>query len=430
VTNRPDQIVFFHLLRALLLALLVQCPVQAAEPAGSFERGWEAYDLGDYERAAQLWAPLAEQGHVNAQINLAVMYDHGYGVEQDFDKAALWYRAAAGQDSAIAQYNYGMFLSERHSVDAADGEALDWLRKAAAQGNADAQYQLGIMYAQGRGGAARRADAPQWLYQAGLNYISSEDRSGARSAVQALREMDSGRQLAQELETRLASWIGPLENEEHDSAQSTQSTGTAWPIAPGYAVTNHHVVAGKQSVLLVDTRGREIIARVIASDVNNDIALLSTEQPDSLPPALPLAKSQAGLGASVFTIGFPRVDIMGRTPKLSIGIISSINGLQDDPTSYQISVPIQPGNSGGPLLNMRGEVVGLITSMLGTVNTVNGDTQPVPNINYALKAEHIRSLLQATRQTPVPISELDSGVDSLEALARRIQDSVLLVMAR
>jgi S1-C subfamily serine protease len=122
---------------------------------------------------------------------------------------------------------------------------------------------------------------------------------------------------------------------------------------------------------------------------------------------------------------------MGKTPKLSLGIISGVNGLYDDPASYQISVPVQPGNSGGPLLNMRGEVVGLITSMLGTSESANGEARPIANINYALKADRIEKLLQSLPETPRSHGPtvLTRGSDNLEALAHRIQSSVMIVRA-
>ena len=152
------------LLKLLLpcVALLLWLPVQAAAPAshGGFEGGWNAYDRGDFARAVQLWRPLAEGGHVNAQINLAVMYEHGYGVDQDLQRAAAWYLAAARQDSAIGQYNLGLFLAEHSGVIPAEQDALYWLGKAADQGFADAQLQVGLMYAQGKAGEARIAVLP------------------------------------------------------------------------------------------------------------------------------------------------------------------------------------------------------------------------------------------------------------------------------
>ncbi len=413
------------------VALLLWLPVQAAAPAsnGGFEGGWTAFDRGDFAQALQLWRPLAEGGHVNAQINLAVMYEHGYGMERDLQRAAAWYLAAARQDSAIGQYNLGLFLAEHSSVIPAEQDALYWLGKAADQGFADAQFQVGLMYAQGLAGEARIADAPAWLYQAGLAYLSDRDAAGVDSAVAALRRVDAGAPLARDLEARLADWSEPGAEADTSTSVSRTATGTAWPIAAGFAVTNHHIVAGKQSLVLVDQRGREIAARVVSSDAGNDIALLAVDNPEQLPPALPIATAGARLGASVFTIGFPRVDVMGTTPKLSLGIISSVNGMYDDPASYQISVPIQPGNSGGPLVNMRGEVVGLVTSMLGRVSAAGGEAQPFANISYALKVDRVMALLLEAPRPARAIAELSRGGKDLEDLAQKIQGSVMMVRA-
>lgn len=408
---------------AALLTLLLAARPSTASGNDALQRGWTAYERGDYSQAFDSWLPLARQGHVSAQINLAVMYDHGTGVAQDVNHALGWYQAAAHQGSAIAQYNLGLFLADREMLSSDDEDGLYWLFKAAAQNYADAQYRLGLMYADGVAGQVKIAEAPHWLYQAGMNYLSHGDSDGARSAVAALREISSAHQLSLQLESQLA--------DQHGSLQPDLSTGTAWPTTSGYAVTNHHVVAGKPSIVLINSEGEEIAARVVASDELNDIALLSVEDPARLPAALPLACSGARLGSSVFTIGFPRVDVMGTTPKLSLGIISGVNGLYDDPASYQISVSVQPGNSGGPLLNMQGEVVGIITSMLGTMESADGKTRPIANINYALKADRIEQLLlDVPRQAgEAGLTVLKSGRDSLEALAGRIQNSVMIVRA-
>ncbi|MGI9321144.1 MAG: trypsin-like peptidase domain-containing protein [Thiogranum sp.] len=411
----------------LLLTLLLGAQLSPATGADTFQSGWAAYERGNYSQAVDSWLPLARAGHVSAQINLATMYDHGTGVDQDIERALSWYQAAAHQGSAIAQYNLGLFLADRKMLTTNDEDGLYWLFNAAAQNYADAQYQLGLMYAEGIAGPTRTADAPQWLYQAGVNYLSSGDAAGARSAIAALREISSAHQLSLQLESQLTDQSGPRQQDVDD----TLATGTAWPTTSGYAVTNHHVVSGKQSIVLVNSQGEEIPATVVASDDLNDIALLSVGDPARLPAALPLACASAQLGSSVFTIGFPRVDVMGTTPKLSLGIISGVNGLYDDPASYQISVTVQPGNSGGPLLNMQGEVVGLITSMLGTIDSADGNTQPIPNINYALKSNRIEELLLALpRQAgETDVTVLTSGRASLETLADRIQNSVMIVRA-
>jgi S1-C subfamily serine protease len=208
------------------------------------------------------------------------------------------------------------------------------------------------------------------------------------------------------------------------------STGTAWPISSGYVVTNNHVVSKSSNVLLISAQGREIPARIVLIDEAADIVLLEVKDLSALPPALPLAQSEARLGASVFTIGFPRVDLMGSTPKISVGVISGENGLRDDPQSYQTTVPIQPGNSGGPLLNMKGEVVGLVRSMLGIRDEASGSLQILQNTSCALKVKGIHELLPLLPQKDPQIHVLPNRSDDLETLASRIKNSVLIVISR
>jgi S1-C subfamily serine protease len=195
-------------------------------------------------------------------------------------------------------------------------------------------------------------------------------------------------------------------------------------------VTNNHVIAGSKDVVLLCSSGEETRAWPVLRDELTDIALLEVEDPAVLPPALPLAGSRAGLGASVFTLGFPRVDVLGTTPKLSNGVISGTTGLRDDPTGYQTTVPIQPGNSGGPLFNMRGEVVGVVKSMLGLRDASSGNVYTLQSASCALKIECIKELSQLVPEKSPSLNTLPSRSDDLETLAGRLQKSVLIVVAR
>jgi S1-C subfamily serine protease len=211
---------------------------------------------------------------------------------------------------------------------------------------------------------------------------------------------------------------------------SGASIGTAWPISKGYVVTNNHVIAGSADVVLMSSSGEKTRAWPVLRDELTDIALLEVEDPAALPPALPLAGSRAGLGASVFTLGFPRIDVLGATPKLSNGVISGTTGLRDDPTGYQTTVAIQPGNSGGPLFNMRGEVVGVVKSMLGLRDVSSGNVYAIQNASCALKIESLKELSQFVPQKGSALNTLLSRSGDLETLAGRLQNSVLIVVAR
>jgi serine protease Do len=109
---------------------------------------------------------------------------------------------------------------------------------------------------------------------------------------------------------------------------------------------------------------------------------------------LPLAPgSEIKLGDSVFTIGFPNTDIQGVAPKLTRGEISSMAGIRDNPRYFQISVPVQPGNSGGALVDERGNVVGVVAARLDDAVTYNASGALPQNVNYAVKGGLVYSFL-------------------------------------
>jgi S1-C subfamily serine protease len=122
----------------------------------------------------------------------------------------------------------------------------------------------------------------------------------------------------------------------------------------------------------------------------NDLAILRMKDPDTSLGILPYRLSIRGKnGQDVFTIGYPLNDIMGDNQKISNGIINSLTGLHDDSRYYQVSVPIQSGNSGGPLFDLKGNVIGIIKSSLSP-KKVNDDVQ---NVNYAIKINLLQNLI-------------------------------------
>ena len=134
--------------------------------------------------------------------------------------------------------------------------------------------------------------------------------------------------------------------------------------ADGLVLTAHHVVDKAKVIKINLSNGSIALARVKEVDPPNDLALLTIEK--ETPAHLSLAGPRsARIGQKVFTIGFPAPDILGQEPKYTDGTISSLSGLEGTKSLLQISVPVQPGNSGGPLVNENGEVVGIITSTVG-----------------------------------------------------------------
>ncbi len=207
------------------------------------------------------------------------------------------------------------------------------------------------------------------------------------------------------------------------------SFGTGWPSAAGLVVTNNHVVSGHENISLIRTNGKRIAATVILRDESNDLALLQPKDLKFLPGALPLSESTTRTGASVLTMGYPHPDIMGSKPKLTEGIVSATCGAGDDPRVLQISVPVQAGNSGGPLLNMRGEVVGVVMGKLNAVKMFKWTGDLPQNVNYAIKILYLRGLLSSAPSRRV-IKEVNmKNSKTIEDIASKIRDSILLVVA-
>jgi hypothetical protein len=201
------------------------------------------------------------------------------------------------------------------------------------------------------------------------------------------------------------------------SPDAPDSTGTAFFVSGnGVAVTNHHVVEQCKRIVLFDPQaGWAAEAQVVAVDKANDLALLRA---DVKSRPLPVADSFAlKRGEDVLTLGYPSPGIQGTRQKATFGKVNADSGIGDDIRHVQVDVPVQPGNSGGPLLNARGEVVGVINARL------RGDFQ---NVGYAIKADYLRPLLnKASVKTSASSSFASSSV---AAVVERCQDSVVMVL--
>ncbi|SVE34253.1 uncharacterized protein METZ01_LOCUS487107, partial [marine metagenome] len=177
--------------------------------------------------------------------------------------------------------------------------------------------------------------------------------------------------------------------------QQVVSGGTGFLFSSrDYIITNWHVVKGAGSILAKFTNGETVEAKVVAKDVRSDIAILKLEKAPPLSATqIKLGdSSQARMGEKIFTIGYPASKIMGEKPKYSEGVINAMTGLKDDPAFFQVSVPVQPGNSGGPLFNERGEVIGITTASLSSL-AMDAMGAIAQNVNYAIKSSFVKNLL-------------------------------------
>lgn len=194
------------------------------------------------------------------------------------------------------------------------------------------------------------------------------------------------------------------------------ASATGFCISPdGYIATAAHFTSAVSSYKIV-TKSGPVEARLVASDVERDLAILKVER--TFPTALALRPSEkVKLGESIATIGFPQTQLQGREPKIGKGEVASLAGLRDDPTQFQVSVPIQPGNSGGPLLDLNGNVVGVVVAELREAQAVN----------YAVKSQYLAELCRtvpALRALPEPLSGVPPA---FEDMVERVRQATVLI---
>jgi S1-C subfamily serine protease len=186
------------------------------------------------------------------------------------------------------------------------------------------------------------------------------------------------------------------------------STGTGFLVSSdGLVATNWHVVEGAGDInVQFPWQQSPVVARVAIKDPANDLAILRIAEADtaaspcsSLPYELKKASS-ATLGGKISTIGYPLEGILGAGPKYTEGSISALSGLKDDVRTLQISAAIQPGNSGSPLIDEAGDVIGIIVSTLSPAFQYKMTETLPQNINFAIKAEYLLNLMEMLPQRP------------------------------
>jgi TPR repeat protein len=178
----------------VLLILLFGTPASA-----DFQKGFDAYESGDYATALKEFRSLADKGDAGAQYNLGLMYDNGDGVTQDYNVAASWYKLAAEQGLAEAQYELGLSYDIGQGVTQDYKTAFKWYRLAAEQGHANAQFNLGQMYTNGLGVTRDNTRAYMWWHIAASQ--GHERADVYRSRVEKLMtpaQLEKARQLVRE----------------------------------------------------------------------------------------------------------------------------------------------------------------------------------------------------------------------------------------
>jgi S1-C subfamily serine protease len=247
------------------------------------------------------------------------------------------------------------------------------------------------------------------------------------AAFEKAERQSAGRLRAQLIAADKIAETRRLADDLSDAWSDARASGTGFFItSDGYLLTCYHVVTNATRIMVGAKQG-VFPAELIQSDVANDIALLKV---DGMFSPLPLsAHNSEKLGESVFTVGFPNPGMQGLQPKLTRGEISSLAGVQDNPGEYQISVPVQPGNSGGAVVDEYGNVAGIVAARLSDQAALATSGMTAQEVNYAVKSSRARTLLEgfpdlaARLKPPHPFK-----VRRFEDVVQEAQDAVALVM--
>jgi S1-C subfamily serine protease len=130
----------------------------------------------------------------------------------------------------------------------------------------------------------------------------------------------------------------------------------------------------------------------------------------------------------VATVGFPNIGMQGFSPKLAKGEIASLSGSQDDPRYFQISVPVQPGNSGGALVDAHGNVVGIVAAKLSARAALDATGALPENVNYAVKSSLLLSFLESVPDVASKLKEPVTVDRKFEDVVKSAQDAAVLVL--
>ncbi len=168
----------------------------------------------------------------------------------------------------------------------------------------------------------------------------------------------------------------------------SEGTGSGFVVADGYWMTNHHVIDGAKKIT-ISVAGSVHPATVVDSDKHLDLALLKA----STVGLRPFEISEAKLGQDIFAIGYPMPDILSSKARITSGLVSSLEGLEGDGNNIQISAPIQPGNSGGPVVSKDWDVVGVAVSTASTLKMATRSGTIPQGLNFAVSPNHVKGFL-------------------------------------
>lgn len=356
-------------------------------------------ELGDNRRARAALEEGAALGNLESRVYLGMAHCYGsIGVEVDAARGLSHYLIAAEAGDLFAKYLAAELMIAGKDVPKDLTKGVQYLKSAAAGNIYAAQHLLAMLFSKGVGVPQDASQAYFWANLAASLNADNEEYGKYRDTL--ARKLSSA-ELAK-VQGQCRSWLSRKNSEDGSKEESGGNGGSGSGIiftADGLVLTNHHVVAAGKVYTVMTSDGQETPATLVAVDEDLDVAVLRlrtrfTSDTFRTPPPL-ISSAKARSGEKVFTVGHPLAGLLSNEAKYNEGTISALSGMKDDQHLMQISVPIQPGNSGGPLANSRGEVIGLIVSTINGGALLRQRDIMAQNVNFAIKSDPIQDFLRS-----------------------------------
>lgn len=359
----------------------------------------------DEREAFRLFELSAAESEPRGQFGLATMYADGRVVKQNHQNAFSLYRLAAEQGYAPAQDALGSKYATGEGVPQNFREAYNWYRLAADKGHRQAQYNLAVSYVNGEGVPQNFEEAYFWSSLAAAEDYSKavelRDYARQRLSTSAVSRAQSkaaswkpnytskAASDGEEVDRQMSNWES---NSNGLSSDNIVATGSAFVIsAAGHVVTNAHVVSACSRVTLPNGN----VLSVLGIDEGSDLALLKISGSNTGVPLGLRSGRGVQLGEDVVIAGFPLSGLLSSDLNVTAGSVSSLSGPGQDRRIFQLTAPVQSGNSGGPVLDMSGNVVGVVVAKLDALAVAEAVGDVPQNVNFAISLGILQSFLDS-----------------------------------